>query len=29
MTVNWFPGHMLKARREIQENAKVVDMVIE
>lgn len=29
MTVNWFPGHMVKARREIKENAKIVDMVAE
>ena len=29
MTIQWFPGHMTKAKREMQENLKVVDMVIE
>ncbi|MDD2371984.1 MAG: ribosome biogenesis GTPase YlqF [Syntrophomonadaceae bacterium] len=28
MSINWFPGHMVKARREIQENLKLVDMVV-
>ncbi|MCY6483967.1 ribosome biogenesis GTPase YlqF [Clostridium aestuarii] len=27
--INWFPGHMAKTRREIQENLKFVDAVIE
>jgi len=27
--INWFPGHMAKAKREMQEKIKVVDMVIE
>ena len=27
--INWFPGHMAKARREMSENIKFVDMVIE
>ncbi|MDO4540133.1 MAG: ribosome biogenesis GTPase YlqF [Syntrophomonadaceae bacterium] len=27
MTINWYPGHMVKARREIQENIKLVDAV--
>lgn len=27
MSINWFPGHMVKARREIQENLKLVDLV--
>ena len=27
--INWFPGHMAKARREIKENIKLVDLVIE
>ncbi|HBQ25096.1 MAG TPA: ribosome biogenesis GTPase YlqF [Syntrophomonas sp.] len=27
MSINWFPGHMVKARKEIQENLKLVDMV--
>lgn len=29
MAINWFPGHMAKTRREIKENLKVVDAVIE
>ncbi len=29
MSINWFPGHMAKTRREIQENLKLVDAVIE
>src|SRR5699024_4530533 len=29
MTIQWFPGHMAKARREIEEQLKVVDLVIE
>ncbi|MCF0114562.1 MAG: ribosome biogenesis GTPase YlqF [Erysipelotrichaceae bacterium] len=28
-TINWFPGHMMKAKREMQESMKMVDMVIE
>lgn len=28
-TINWFPGHMAKTRREIKENLKLVDVVIE
>lgn len=27
MAINWYPGHMVKARREIQENLKLVDVV--
>ena len=27
--INWFPGHMAKARREIGERLKVIDIVIE
>ncbi|MHC1683216.1 MAG: ribosome biogenesis GTPase YlqF [Clostridiaceae bacterium] len=27
--INWFPGHMAKTRREIKENLKLVDVVIE
>jgi ribosome biogenesis GTPase A len=27
VNINWFPGHMVKARREIQENLKLVDLV--
>ena len=29
MTVQWFPGHMAKARRQIQEKLKLVDIVFE
>ncbi|WP_434121464.1 ribosome biogenesis GTPase YlqF [Salinicoccus roseus] len=29
MSINWFPGHMAKARREVEENLKKVDVVIE
>lgn len=28
-TIQWFPGHMSKARRQVQENLKYVDFVIE
>ena len=27
--INWFLGHMVKAKREIKENLKLVDVVIE
>ena len=26
-TIQWFPGHMSKARRQVQENLKHVDLV--
>lgn len=29
MAINWFPGHMAKTRRQIKENLKLVDAVIE
>ncbi|MCD8159667.1 MAG: ribosome biogenesis GTPase YlqF [Clostridiales bacterium] len=29
MTVQWYPGHMAKTRRMIQENLKLVDLVVE
>lgn len=29
MTIQWFPGHMTKARREIESKLKVVDLIIE
>lgn len=29
MAINWFPGHMVKTKREIKENLKLVDVVIE
>ena len=29
ININWFPGHMTKAKREMQEKMKMVDLVIE
>ena len=29
MNIQWFPGHMAKARREISERMKLIDIVIE
>jgi ribosome biogenesis GTPase A len=29
MTIQWFPGHMAKARRQVEEKIKKVDMVLE
>lgn len=29
MTIQWFPGHMTKARREIEKQLKVVDLIVE
>lgn len=29
MNVNWYPGHMTKARRMMQENMVLIDLVIE
>lgn len=29
MAINWFPGHMVKTKREIRENLKLVDIVVE
>src|SRR5690625_1482789 len=29
MTIQWFPGHMAKARRQIEEKLNLVDLVIE
>lgn len=29
MTIQWFPGHMAKARKEVEEHLKLVDLVIE
>ena len=29
MTIQWFPGHMAKARRQVTENLKLVDIVFE
>jgi ribosome biogenesis GTPase A len=28
MAINWYPGHMVKAKREIEENMKLVDIVV-
>lgn len=28
MTINWYPGHMVKAKREIEDNVKLVDIVL-
>src|SRR5690625_7157175 len=27
--IQWFPGHMAKAKKEIEENLKLVDVVVE
>lgn len=29
MIINWYPGHMAKAKREIEEDLKLIDVVIE
>ncbi len=29
MNINWYPGHMAKTKREIQEDLKLIDIVIE
>jgi ribosome biogenesis GTPase A len=29
MTIQWFPGHMAKARREVTEKLKLIDLVLE
>lgn len=29
MTIQWFPGHMAKARREVTEKLKIIDVVLE
>jgi len=29
MNINWYPGHMAKTKREIQEELKLIDVVIE
>ncbi|MCR6096022.1 ribosome biogenesis GTPase YlqF [Salipaludibacillus agaradhaerens] len=29
MTIQWYPGHMAKAKREVQEKLKIIDVVIE
>ena len=27
--INWYPGHMAKARRQMEEQLKLVDIIIE
>ncbi len=29
MNVQWYPGHMTKAKRQMQEDIKLIDLVIE
>ena len=29
MNINWYPGHMAKTKRQIEEDLKIVDIVIE
>ena len=29
MNIQWYPGHMTKARREMETDVRIVDMVIE
>ncbi len=29
MSINWYPGHMVKAQREIKESLKLIDVVVE
>ena len=29
VNINWYPGHMAKTRRQIQEDLKIIDIVIE
>ena len=29
MNIQWYPGHMTKARRMMQENMKLIDLIIE
>ena len=29
MAINWFPGHMHKARKEIKESMSQIDLIIE
>ena len=29
MNINWYPGHMAKTKRQIEEDLKLVDIVIE
>ena len=29
MTINWYPGHIAKAERELKEKVSLVDVVVE
>ena len=29
MNINWYPGHMAKTKRQIQEDLKLIDVVVE
>lgn len=29
MDLQWYPGHMTKARRMMQENMKLIDLIVE
>lgn len=29
MDINWYPGHMAKTKRQIMDDAKLIDVVIE
>ena len=29
ISINWYPGHMAKARKQIEEDLKIIDVVIE
>ena len=29
MQIQWYPGHMAKARRMLEENLKLIDVVVE
>ena len=29
MSINWYPGHMAKTKREISEDLKLIDVVVE
>ena len=29
MNIQWYPGHMTKAKRQMQEDLKLIDLIIE
>ncbi|MDL2220857.1 ribosome biogenesis GTPase YlqF, partial [Eubacteriales bacterium OttesenSCG-928-N14] len=29
MSINWYPGHMVKAKREMEDNLKLVDLCVQ